>query len=566
MSGRGPPGPPCAPGGRAADASEVLAVSFNQDQSCLAVATTRGVKIFSLDAGLECVFEHRMGACRIAEMLFRSSLLVVVGAGETHDMSPRRLKVFNTSTRVVIADLPFPDTIAAVRLDRQKLVVVEARRATVFDLATLAAQREMATAPNERGVVAMTADETGEFSLVALPADASLGAFGTPGRSRNGVQERTPARAGSSGAAYASPSDRKIQNQNASRLGVVVVHDCLNHHAVCEIRAHRAPLAAMAFCGDGTRLATASERGTVVRVHALPAAGESDRRTFRRGVSSAVVRQLAFGAAPGGGLCLAASSEKGTVHVFELSASASPSEAYAGHDAGSSDPTHTESRLSSTSRRAASSWRAVGVGAAAATAKLAGAVSARLAGVALGRDLARSAADALDAEREVATVRLPAVSEGCEAARAKAAARGGFGVAGACAVRGAARDCLPATAPSAGSSTKTPSSAETRASSIRVVAVNGDALLCEYSVCLEKGDTRGPVLERERCVARAAAVAPAEKTESEKTRATARERSGWAEDDDVGLCGSVALNPADPVDLSASMSASMGQSLFLAKK
>jgi autophagy-related protein 18 len=287
------------------------------------VATTRGVKIFSLDAGLECVFEHRMGACRIAEMLFRSSLLVVVGAGETHDMSPRRLKVFNTSTRVVIADLPFPDTIAAVRLDRQKLVVVEARRATVFDLATLAAQREMATAPNERGVVAMTADETGEFSLVALPADTSLSAFDTPGRSRNGVQERTPARAGSSGAAYASPSDRKIQNQNqnASRLGVVVVHDCLNHHAVCEIRAHRAPLAAMAFCGDGTRLATASERGTVVRVHALPAAGESDRRTFRRGVSSAVVRQLAFGAAPGGGLCLAASSEKGTVHVFELSAS-----------------------------------------------------------------------------------------------------------------------------------------------------------------------------------------------------------------------------------------------------
>ena len=252
----------------------------------------------------------------------------------------------------------------------------------------------------------------------------------------------------------------------------------------------------MAFCGDGTRLATASERGTVVRVHALPAAGESDRRTFRRGVSSAVVRQLAFGAAPGGGLCLAASSEKGTVHVFELSASASPSEADAGHDAGRSDPTHTESRPSSTSRRAASSWRAVGVGAAAATAKLAGAVSARLAGVALGRDLARSAADALDAEREVATVRLPAVSEGCEAARAKAAARGGFGVAGACAVRGAA-----AASTSETPATRARGSARDVLDSIRVVAVNGDALLCEYSVCLTGADkSRGPVLERERCV------------------------------------------------------------------
>ena len=566
MSGRGPPGPPCAPGGHAADASEILAVSFNQDQSCLAVATTRGVKIFSLDAGLECVFEHRMGACRIAEMLFRSSLLVVVGAGETHDMSPRRLKVFNTSTREVIADLPFPDTIAAVRLDRQKLVVVEARRATIFDLATLAAQREIATAPNERGVVAMTSDETGETSLVALPADAFVA-------TRSGRASRDAA----DGHGHGDAVSLRRENRS-SRLGVVVVHDCLNHHAVCEIRAHRAPLAAMAFCSDGSLLATASERGTVVRVHVLPAADEKNTRTFRRGVSSAVVRQLAFGGSPSGaGLALAASSEKGTVHVFELRAASSAGEddattraaepARASADAetgGSSSGSSSSSASSTTSRLLA--WRAFGVGAAAATAKLAGAVSAKVAGVALGRELARSAADALDAEREVATVRLPAVSEGCEAARAKAAARGGFGVAGACAVRGAARDCLPATAPSAGSSTKTPSSAETRASSIRVVAVNGDALLCEYSVCLEKGDTRGPVLERERCVARAAAVAPAEKTESEKTRATAREQSGGAEDDDVGLCGSVALNPADPVDLSASMSASMGQSLFLAKK
>jgi hypothetical protein len=42
--------------------------------------------------------------------------------------------------------------------------------------------------------------------------------------------------------------------------------------------------------------------------------------------------------------------------------------------------------------------------------------------------------------------------------------------------------------------------------SIRVVAVNGDALLCEYSVGLDKNDTCCAVLERERCVARAEAT------------------------------------------------------------
>ena len=562
----GPPGPP---GGEAADASEVLAVSFNQDQSCLAVATTRGVKIFSLDAGLECVFEHRMGACRIAEMLFRSSLLVVVGAGETHDMSPRRLKVFNTSTRAVIADLPFPDTIAAVRLDRQKLVVVEARRATIFDLATLATQREIATARNERGVVAMTADETGETSLVALPAETFATTFVRPGTKK---------------ANEIKPRDGATDSRLASRLGVVVVHDCLNHHAVCEIRAHRAPLAAMAFSGDGGRyLATASERGTVVRVHVLPAADERATKTFRRGVSGAVVRQIAFGpTARGGGIVVAASSEKGTVHVFRLETFEDETE--------TSEKNTNTNKNKNASRRASDpeknrtsadalgeggdsktkwrAWRALGVGAASATAKLAGAVSANLAGAALGRELARSAADALDAEREVATVRLPAVSEGCEAARAKAAARGGFGVAGACAVRAAAA--------AASESLAEDGNDDASDSSIRVVAVNGDALLCEYTVRLDKKDTCGPVLERERCVARAAetrdlatdlAAFPEDASEfAEDEKSALSTAVDGSPDSDAGLYGPVTLDPAGRgMDLSASMSASMGTSVFLAK-
>jgi len=582
------PGPPGPPGGEAADASEVLAVSFNQDQSCLAVATTRGVKIFSLDAGLECVFEHRkMGACRIAEMLFRSSLLVVVGAGETHDMSPRRLKVFNTSTRAVIADLPFPDTIAAVRLDRQKLVVVEARRATIFDLATLATQREIATARNERGVVAMTADETGETSLVALPAE-TFAAFTPPGTKANKANTRGD-----------GPRDGATDSRLASRLGVVVVHDCLNHHAVCEIRAHRAPLAAMAFSSDGRYLATASERGTVVRVHVLPAADERFTKTFRRGVQGAVVRQIAFGPkTPNGGIALAASSEKGTVHVFRLATFEDDDEAVKKNKNASSLRASELNRTSSDARDAEGgderktkwqTWRALGVGASvAATAKLAGAVSVKLAGAALGRELARSAADALDAEREVATVRLPAVSEGCEAARAKAAARGGFGVAGACAVRAAPARRAESLAEDGND--------EKSGGSIRVVAVNGDALLCEYSVGLDKNDTCGAVLERERCVARAeattrdlatdfAAEASADgepETADEKikkskaaARLPRRDWSGLADDDAVDgspdddscLFGPVDVDlSACGVDLSASMSASMGQSIFLAKK
>lgn len=41
-----------------------------------------------------------------------------------------------------------------------------------------------------------------------------------------------------------------------------------------QIQAHRAPLAAMALSADGYLLATASEQGTVIRVHVIPQAAK----------------------------------------------------------------------------------------------------------------------------------------------------------------------------------------------------------------------------------------------------------------------------------------------------
>lgn len=48
------------------------------------------------------------------------------------------------------------------------------------------------------------------------------------------------------------------------------------------IQAHDSPLAAVRFSADGTRVATASEKGTVIRVFAVPS-GER-LFEFRRGV------------------------------------------------------------------------------------------------------------------------------------------------------------------------------------------------------------------------------------------------------------------------------------------
>lgn len=89
---------------------------------------------------------------------------------------------------------------------------------------------------------------------------------------------------------------------------------CVSQNAKCVISAHDSPLAALAWSMCGRRLATASERGTVIRVFAVP---ERTRLyEFRRGVKRCVsIACLAFSAC---GAYLAATSNTETVHVFRL--------------------------------------------------------------------------------------------------------------------------------------------------------------------------------------------------------------------------------------------------------
>lgn len=51
--------------------------------------------------------------------------------------------------------------------------------------------------------------------------------------------------------------------------------------ASVQIQAHKAPLAALAISSDGSLLASASERGTVIRVHTLPNATKVRNRAVR---------------------------------------------------------------------------------------------------------------------------------------------------------------------------------------------------------------------------------------------------------------------------------------------
>ena len=76
--------------------------------------------LYALAARKNGQFSHVLLCCSIAEMLFCTSLMVYVGAGEQPTLTPRKLFLVNTATGSVIQDISLPTSVLAVRLNRER--------------------------------------------------------------------------------------------------------------------------------------------------------------------------------------------------------------------------------------------------------------------------------------------------------------------------------------------------------------------------------------------------------------------------------------------------------------
>uniref|UniRef100_A0A1B6DMR4 Uncharacterized protein n=1 Tax=Clastoptera arizonana TaxID=38151 RepID=A0A1B6DMR4_9HEMI len=244
----------------------VFFVNFNQDCTSLAVGTKSGYRIFSLNSvdTLEQIYENDTEDICIVERLFSSSLVAVVSLS-----SPRKLKVCHFKKGTEICNYSYSNTILAVKLNRARLIVCLEESLYIHnirDMKVLHTIRD--TPPNP-------------FGLCTLSINSDNCFLAYPG---------------------------------SNTIGEVQIFDAVNLQAKTMIPAHDSPLAALSFSPTGSRLATASEKGTVIRVFNVSDGARLFE--FRRGVKRCVrISALAFSADAG---FLAASSNTETVHVFKL--------------------------------------------------------------------------------------------------------------------------------------------------------------------------------------------------------------------------------------------------------
>lgn len=161
-------------------------------------------------------------SCMYAEvflgLFLRCNILALVGGGKSPRYSPNKVMIWDDHQSRCIGELSFRSEVRAVRLRRDRIVVVLELKIYVYNFADLKLLHQIETSPNRKGICALS--PTPKTCVLACP-----------GQRKGEVRVEL----------YSMKKTRFVQ-------------------------AHDSSLACLSLSLDGALLATASNKGTLVRI------------------------------------------------------------------------------------------------------------------------------------------------------------------------------------------------------------------------------------------------------------------------------------------------------------
>ncbi|KAJ2664401.1 Phosphatidylinositol 3,5-bisphosphate-binding protein [Coemansia sp. RSA 1199] len=314
----GRPVPRSGSGSQEAYAPELLYATFNQDYGCFAIGTQSGFRIFNSDPYKEKMRrEFKDGGIGIVAMLYRSNYLAFVGGGRNPRFPPNKVMLWDDASSNIVAELEFRSDVLNVQLQRERIVVVQRNKCIICSLEIKPRHlHAFETADNDRGALALSGGsqssilafpgrQKGHIQIVDLQSCVGLSAVQEP-QSTSAALPVHRARSHSRGSISA---DSGVTASTAGPASGVYPAN------INIIAAHATSISALAVSADGTMVASASEKGTLIRI--FDTLNGRLLHELRRGVDRADIYSIAF-SPDNTRLCV--SSDKGTVHVFNLEA------------------------------------------------------------------------------------------------------------------------------------------------------------------------------------------------------------------------------------------------------
>ena len=253
---------------------KILYLSFNQDASCFAVGTETGFKIYSSYPLNHCYERNLNGGIGIIEMLYKSNILGLVGGGTYPKFSKNKLIIWDDMQCKEISELKFSSNVLNIKLKKDKIFSICENKIFIFNFQTYQNIDIIETKDNPKGLIAISYSPN--VNILAYP----------------------------------------ILNNKDSQKGKVKIKNYDNNGKEIEITAHENLISYILINNEGTILATASERGTIIRT--FRCIDGLVLQEFKRGNEKADINYLCFDNL---GIFLAATSDRGTIHIWSMKSS-----------------------------------------------------------------------------------------------------------------------------------------------------------------------------------------------------------------------------------------------------
>ncbi|XP_026751665.1 WD repeat domain phosphoinositide-interacting protein 4-like isoform X2 [Galleria mellonella] len=248
--------------------SGIMSLGFNQDQGCFTCCLRSGLRVYNVEPLVEKAHysKDELGEVLLCEMVFRTNWLLVVKARR-----PCNLLLLDDQQRVFKAEVLFKSPIRALRARKDKVAVVLSSSIQVLSVPSLQRMALLRTPSTVRPLCSLASDNNAS-QLLAAPAHRK-------------------------GSVQLLDVSRAVKGAQSSSPAVVGCHQT---NLVC-----------LSLSANGTKLATASARGTIIRL--WDTASKRMLHELRRGSDYADVYCINFNPSASLVSCV---SDKGTVHVW----------------------------------------------------------------------------------------------------------------------------------------------------------------------------------------------------------------------------------------------------------